>query len=65
MKSQQEIQKHLEEIGAKIDRIYREAKIVNAVDNDAHALLYILQVREDMLEWVLEDDAELTAPAAG
>ena len=58
MKSQQEIQKHLEEIGAKIDRIYREAKSVNAVDNDRGALLHILQVREDMLEWVLEDNAD-------
>ena len=57
MKTQQEIQKRLEETGAKIARIYREAKSVNAVDNDRDALLHILQVREDILEWVLEDNA--------
>ena len=58
MKSQQEIQKRLEEIGAKIDNICREVEYGNISKKDSGDILHILQVREDMLEWVLEDNAD-------
>ena len=58
MKSQQEIQKRLEEIGAKIDNIYSEVEYGNISKKDSSDILHILQVREDALEWVLEDEKD-------
>ena len=53
MKTKQEIQNKLNEISTKIDTIYKE-KSKNMIDKDSEDLLNILQIREDILEWILE-----------
>ena len=57
MKSKKEIQTRLFEIGEKIDRLYKEYSNGNMITKDRNELLHILQVREDVLEWVLENDS--------
>lgn len=53
MKTEQEIRKFLAEISAKIDHMYHEIRQGNASEEDCGGLLSVLQIREDMLEWVL------------
>jgi len=55
MKTKQEIQSKLSEISIKIDTIYKEKKSKNMIDKDSEDLLNILQIREDILEWILEN----------
>lgn len=54
MKTEQEIRNKLEEISKKIDCIYHEFNNGNILSKDKNELLNILQIREDILEWVLE-----------
>lgn len=56
MKTEQEIRNRLAEISTKIDRMYHELKSGNISENDCSDLMHILQTREDMLEWVLEEE---------
>lgn len=55
MRTEQEIRMRLAEIGTKIDRLYHEVKHGNVSEKDCGGLLSVLQTREDMLEWVLEE----------
>ena len=55
MKTEQDIRKFLAEISAKIDHMYHEIRQGNASEEDCGGLLGVLQIREDMLEWVLAD----------
>lgn len=56
MKTEQEIQDRLAEISTKIDRVYDELKNGNISEKDCGEILRILQIREDILEWVLEEE---------
>lgn len=55
MKTEQEIRNRLEEISTKIDLMYRELKNENISMKSRDDFLCVLQTREDMLEWVLEE----------
>ena len=55
MKTEQEIRESLAEISTKIDRMYHEVKCGNVSERDCDDLLSVLQTREDVLEWVLEE----------
>lgn len=55
MRTEQELQERLAEISTKIERIYYEIKHGNVSERDCGDLLSVLQTREDMLEWVLEE----------
>lgn len=54
MKTEKEIRERLAEISTKIDRLYHEVKCGNVSERDCDDFLSVLQTREDMLEWVLE-----------
>ena len=54
MKTEQEIRDRLAEISAKIDRMYHELKHGNMSEKDCNDIRDVLQIREDILEWVLE-----------
>ena len=56
MKTQQEIVSKLNEISAKIESLYKQKEIGNNWDKHFEDLLDVLQIREDILEWVLEGE---------
>lgn len=62
MKTEQEIRERLAEISTKIDRLYHEVKCGNVSERDCDYILSVLQTREDMLEWVLEEVQDDTEP---
>lgn len=52
----EQIRERLAGISAKVDRVCHEIKQGNASEGDCGGLLGVLLTREDILEWVLEEE---------
>ena len=56
MKDEQFIRERLVDISTKINFLYQRRKQAGPLTQDDETLLHVLLIREDMLEWVLEEN---------